>query len=75
MKFLATNQWLEHTLSREATMKRLRYRVICERAGERIEFEDLDKTTAIQVAQVMRGAKFRSEWHGYLPAPESRVLS
>jgi len=56
-------------------MRSLRYRVICERAGERIEFDRLDKTTAIQVAEVMRNAKYRACWHSYLPAPESQVMS
>lgn len=56
-------------------MRSLRYRVICERAGERIEFDNLDKSTAIQVAQVMRDSRFRSCWHSYLPVPESRVMS
>jgi len=56
-------------------MQKLVYRVICARFDERIVFDHLDKRAAIQVQAVMKSHGFRANWHGYLPAPESRVMS
>jgi len=55
---------------------RYRYRAFCTAPdGREIEVRDLDKPTAIQVKQAFEALGHKANWHSYLPAPESQVLS
>lgn len=45
---------------------KLRYRVVCYRAGVRIEIDDLDRLTALQTEIVMQDLGYTADWYSYL---------
>ncbi len=56
-------------------MSSLRYRVICDRVGERVTFDFEHKQAAVEAERAMKTVGYRANWHSYLPQPEALVMS